>query len=163
MADPAHNVGVFSSLTDENIEHILEYISDPRDLLACETSCSTFKNVLSSDAVWRHCPGADADMVDTYRDNACINCVLNDINEEQKSSHNHLGDVLSPESVQRMTNEVVESGRYVPGRHLFFQVRGDSLGCALNIIEAHVRVRQKFRATSIEFLLWYKFYIQPTI
>ena len=137
MADPAHNVGVFSSLTDENIKHILEYVSDPRDLLACETSCSTFKNVLSYDVVWRHCPGADADVVDSYRENACIKCVLNEINEEQKSSHNHLRDVLPPESVQRMTNEVVESGIYVPGRHLFFQVRGDSLGYALDIIEAH--------------------------
>ena len=143
MTDSVRNVDVLSTLPggeDEVIKHILGYVVDARSLLACERSCSALKHVLSDDEVWKYCGGAEAERVESNRENALIECVLNDIRHEQSSfsCRNPLLSVLNPESVQRMTDEVVASGYYVPRSRISFTFRGDSLGCALDMLEAYI-------------------------
>ena len=131
---------LFSLLADDIMIHILQYVPDARDLLACEKSCPTLKELLSYDEVWKYCGGAATEMVVelSYRSKACIKPVLNDIKLEQRSTHNRLVDVLSMESVQRLMDRLRASWAYVPGNHLHYYFRGDSLACALDIIEAYI-------------------------
>lgn len=127
-----------SPLKDDNIKQILSYLRDARDLLAWEKTCKKWNEVLSDDEVWKNCDGADAAMVESYRENALIECIVRDIQEMQKSSHNYVQDFLSTEPVRAMVNQVIESRLYCPGGNHTYNLRGDSHGCALGMIELYI-------------------------
>lgn len=127
-----------SSLKDDNIKQILSYLRDARVLSACGKTCKRWNELASDDEVWKNCDGADAAMVESYRENAFIECVLRDMQEVQKSSHNYVQDFLTPEPVRAMVNQVIESGLYCPRGNYTYHLRGDSHGCTLGMIEPYI-------------------------
>ena len=128
-----HSVDVLPRMADDIIIRIFSYL-DGFGLAALEKTCSHFQTLLSDDEVWRNCNVEEgAEMVQSsHRLHFFIPLVLNRIKKEQKSTTNRLRVVLSIESVQRMVDELyVQAGCH-------YSLRGDSLGCALEIIEPYI-------------------------
>lgn len=131
-------------LPDETLKHIFRY-SDPRTLLSCVRSCTRFRTVLDDDdGMWRYSCGKHSDLSvgASFREKAFIGTVLREIKQSQGMGgrENIILSCLSTELIRRITQHYIvpfmNNGPDHP--RMTFDVRGDALRYALDILEPHM-------------------------
>lgn len=139
----------------ETLKHIFGYARDPRTLLSCERSCTKFRTILEDDDLWKYSCIEYEDLTDgtvgaSYREKAFIGKILGEIKEDQRLAcrENIILSVLPPHFIRRIINTYIVTlfnqgtpNPYFqnwPRSNMSFGIRGDSLRCLLDIVEAHM-------------------------
>jgi hypothetical protein len=119
-----------------------------------ERSCTRFRTILEDDGLWKYSCIEYEDLTGgtvgaSNREKAFVGKILGEINEEQLSCReNIILSVLPPHFIRRIINTYIVTlfnqgtpNPYFqnwPRSNMSFDVRGDSLRCLLDIVEAHM-------------------------
>lgn len=139
----------FVSLPTEALKHIFSFRATVPEYLALERTCSTFRDVLAEDSVWKKvtCPeeGQTKDKrLKTYREQACVEQNLEYIKKQQAKTSNLLleafgDDVDACGRWKAIINAVLADylpNRLNPGRsRLRYVLRGDTMGTILETLQ----------------------------